>query len=309
MTDSDLIKRYLLEELPEEERIRLEDEYFSDTGRFGELTAEEDDLIDSYIRGELSDSEQQHFARLYLNSPERRSRVDFARTLKDFIDLQTKSSPPKSASRWWSLGGFIDGAHGWPRFAFAAGLVVVVACGTWLLTENHRLRTELNQTKAARAELQRSRDSLAQQIANLSKPAPESAPGTGRGPEIAQVELPPLPGESLTLSPGMVRSGEQKVPTISLPLHGPSVRLQLLLAQEDGEHGAFEAAVRSAEGQEPIFTMKGLRTTRGADGTIVLLRVPSSLIQPDDYTVTLYNSGSDLSGAGIGSYVFRARLP
>ena len=55
------------------------------------------------------------------------------------------------------------------------------------------------------------------------------------------------------------------------------------------------AAVRTAEGQEPIFTEKHLKLTKGAGGTIVVLQLPSRLIRPGDYSVTLYKSGTDYS--------------
>jgi hypothetical protein len=169
----------------------------------------------------------------------------------------------------------------------------------------------LNQTEAARAELQRSHDALAQQIANLTKPAPEAAPETGQVAEVAKVEPPPSPGQSLTLSTEMLRRDGQRVrmPTIFLPARGPSVRLQLILPRDGNESGRYDAAVRSAEGQEPIFTEKNLKLTKRADGTIVVVALPSRLIQSDDYTVTLYKSGADLSGEGIASYVFRAQQP
>lgn len=179
MADADLIKRFLLGALSEEEEIRVENEYFTNPERFEEMEAAENDLIDTYVRGGLSGSERQLFRIRYLNSPARRSKVDFARALNEVAGL-TVSSPKRIESGWWSLGALLDGPYLWPSVAFAAAGLVVMACGTWLITENRKLRVELNQAETARAELERIRDAQAQQIANLSKAASEPTPGGGR---------------------------------------------------------------------------------------------------------------------------------
>ena len=64
-----------------EERTRFEDVYFADAEHFEELVGMENDLIDSYIWGTLSDSERQQFQQCYANRPDRRARIDFATAL------------------------------------------------------------------------------------------------------------------------------------------------------------------------------------------------------------------------------------
>lgn len=133
MTDTGLVKRYLLGSLSDDERTRFEDEYFSDAERFGELEVEEDELIDSYVRGGLSNSERKQFKQQYLTSPARRSGVDFAFTLKEFTRQNEGLSLKKSVSRWWSPWALFNRPYGWPRMALvAAGLAFVVVCGSWL---------------------------------------------------------------------------------------------------------------------------------------------------------------------------------
>src|ERR1039457_904643 len=77
--DEILLRRYFLGDLPKEERARLEDRYLVDVELFEELLAAENDLIDAYVRGELTEAETQQFEMEYLKSPERRDRLDFAR--------------------------------------------------------------------------------------------------------------------------------------------------------------------------------------------------------------------------------------
>ena len=69
---------YLLGELPEPERTKLEDEYLGDDETFQKLVAAEEELICTYVRGGLSPTQHSGFERLFLQTPERRSRVVFA---------------------------------------------------------------------------------------------------------------------------------------------------------------------------------------------------------------------------------------
>jgi hypothetical protein len=70
--------KYLLGELPEPERTKLEDEYLGDDETFKRLVAVEEELIYTYVRGGLSPAQRSDFDRLFLQTPERRSRVVFA---------------------------------------------------------------------------------------------------------------------------------------------------------------------------------------------------------------------------------------
>jgi anti-sigma factor RsiW len=70
--------KYLLGELPEPERTKLEDKYLGDDETFKRLVAAEEELIYTYVRGGLSPTQHSGFDRLLLQTPERRSRVVFA---------------------------------------------------------------------------------------------------------------------------------------------------------------------------------------------------------------------------------------
>src|ERR1051326_4704977 len=73
-----LIARYLLGDLPEEQQVAIEDRAFSDQEYLALVTAVENDLIDEYVRQELSATERQQFETRFLASAERRKRVQFA---------------------------------------------------------------------------------------------------------------------------------------------------------------------------------------------------------------------------------------
>jgi len=64
--DEKSMVRYLLGDLPAEEEARIEDRAFADRDYMGALDAAEADLIDAYVRGELSQAERRKFENRYL---------------------------------------------------------------------------------------------------------------------------------------------------------------------------------------------------------------------------------------------------
>src|SRR5215471_17152465 len=86
--------RYLLGDLPENEQMAVEQEYFADPEKFEEVWAAESDLVDHYVRGRLPRGERELFERNYLQSPKHRDRVTLARKLLEAADRQAAESGP-----------------------------------------------------------------------------------------------------------------------------------------------------------------------------------------------------------------------
>ncbi len=81
-----LIRRYLLGELREADQAALEQELLIDREKFDQAWAVENELIDSYVRGEMSLADRKRFEDHYLASPLHRERVEIARSLLSDID-------------------------------------------------------------------------------------------------------------------------------------------------------------------------------------------------------------------------------
>jgi len=110
-TENDaLLISYLLGELPEEEKRKLEEEYSIDDNLYEELQAAERDLIDSYVGRELSARERELFENYFLSSPARRQRLRFATALKEYASPVPASARAQEPSR----------AGWWPRFFLAS---------------------------------------------------------------------------------------------------------------------------------------------------------------------------------------------
>ena len=99
------ITRYLLGSLSEEERANLEEKYFSDDSAFEEMEIAEEELIDRYIRGELSNEDTERFAAMVAQSPRLAEYVEFARLWRDKLSglvapLAHTQKPPEPKTGW-----------------------------------------------------------------------------------------------------------------------------------------------------------------------------------------------------------------
>src|SRR5215831_13733747 len=93
----DAAVRYLLGVGTELEKTALEETLFKDPAALEEIAAIEDDLIDDYLSGELTGNERSSFEAAYFATAERRTRVDFARTLRQRL-ADTGARPLASPS-------------------------------------------------------------------------------------------------------------------------------------------------------------------------------------------------------------------
>lgn len=98
--DSKLITAYLLGELSEAEQDQLEARYFTDDALFERLLEIEDDLIDRYARGDISDRERLRLERHFLKSPARRKRVRFAKAILRHVTVLAADIHHGRRS-WW----------------------------------------------------------------------------------------------------------------------------------------------------------------------------------------------------------------
>src|ERR1044072_951606 len=133
-----LIARYLLGDLPEEQQVAIEDRAFTDKDYLALVTAVENDLIDEYVRQDLSATERRQFETRFLASAERRKRVEFANALARVPVPDAERTVASEPAKWsWrdSLYAFFSGLNPAAKFALVAVMLLLMAGGAWLLTE------------------------------------------------------------------------------------------------------------------------------------------------------------------------------
>src|SRR5262245_39984344 len=162
-----MMTKYLLGELSEEEEIRLEDRYVLDGNFFDRLLVAEDELIDSYVRGELTGPQKQSFEQHFLASPKRKERLRSAQALRRVLreDAQAARETAKRGERltlWQRAQEVLRLFYtGMPLGMSAAMLLLLIGGGVIY----SRLNAQLRQLKADQATLQSENQRLQQQMA------------------------------------------------------------------------------------------------------------------------------------------------
>lgn len=210
MTDEDIIA-YLLEELPEEDRERFEDECYAQENWPHQIDLVEEELIDNYLRDELEPEQRRRFEEYYLAPEGRRERVRIAAALLRHV-CEYNASPepvvvvppakPTLAERFRAFWG----RQGWALSAATAVVVVAIIAGSlWAPFRNPS--TGIFAT-------------LTLTISNSNR---------AEGVQAATVKLPP-DAEGLNVS-------------LMLPQPSPSAaRYRVELENDSGETKSFDAA-------------------------------------------------------------------
>ncbi|HEX2224702.1 MAG TPA: hypothetical protein VHN15_10900 [Thermoanaerobaculia bacterium] len=130
--DENLLRRYLLDQLGEDEKEQVEQRLLADDDLFEAAEAVEGDLLHAYVRGELTAAERQSIDRRLAASPRGKARLDLARGMSHWADSQPLPAP-RAAVR--------DGGQVTPfrrrltqplaGFALAASLLLAAALGVW----------------------------------------------------------------------------------------------------------------------------------------------------------------------------------
>lgn len=270
--NKEIFVRYLLGDLPEDERERLEKEYFADHETLQFLHCVEDDLIDAYVRGDLLLEQRKQFERYFLDSPLKQRRVEFARTLWLALSDQEKPAAQGKTARvtaWRSSATWR---------VLAATLLVVLVLLTFLTIQNWRLRTALSQAQSARLELQNQIRQLQQESAVLAAEPKLGAdwPLSARGETI-----------SMLLVPSLLRDGgDSKRQRLFIPPDASSVFLVLQLPADRGP--LYRAVLQTAEGTlAHSFDALRSRALPGGGQAVVLNLTPQTLNR-GDYVIRLF---------------------
>lgn len=143
--------RYLLDLSSPAERERIESEYFEDDDAYQEMLITQNDLIDAYVRGELTSEERRRFEKSFMSSSRGRGRVQFAHAFAAALSgtgpVETKFSSTflNIFKPFQSLGPL--------RTATIATVIVFAAILAWLIIDRRGMVNELHELRAESAEL------------------------------------------------------------------------------------------------------------------------------------------------------------
>ena len=177
------ITAYLLDELPQHEAEQFEEECFAQQEWPElELEAAEEDLIQAYIKNELSPERRRRFEENYLTTTAREEKVLLARS---FLRVVCPAGQPTWTQRLFSfLKSMIFAPHfAVPRFATTVLTLGLIAALLWFVYPPKRPQTfaHLNltisfDTRAASNQVQNISLPLAEDALRISMALPEPAP-------------------------------------------------------------------------------------------------------------------------------------
>lgn len=266
--DNQEMKSYLLGTLNADGREAIEERILCDQEVYEELLAIEAELIDQYVAGSLSSSEQKQFETHFLISAERQKNLRFGRLLKRYLDAQPvlirpenvaaavcQANRPAPANKFFSLFGLFGKG---PALAFSTALlacvgVILLLC--WLA---------------------------------MKKPANQ------------MVLKDPSHSIAFTVAPGSLRS-EGVTQRVPVPPKGYNLRLQLEVT--NAKFPSYKSELfRENELLQTIAELK-LETNGGQQ--IVPLTITGDMLSPGDYQVKLSGVLDTGQDEFIDNYSFR----
>ena len=311
--DDGQLRQYLLGALPETDAERLHELSITDEEFAGRLDAVENDLVDAYVRGELSEENLKEFKAFYLSSPRRRQKVEFAEGLlalerraatapASVTEPAVRVSPSKQASQDRSSRSILAV----PRFRFqwgpvAASLAFLVA-GGYLFFQNLELRKQLSEAQSHHVQDPRIRE-LERQL-DQERAAGDQARKELEQARESQANLDQLKTVSILLPPPL--RGPGAIPTISLQ---PGTDLVVLvLPLESDDFPAYRAQVKDPVANHVLWSSAVLTASHGGERKSVSISFRAGLLKRQNYFVNLTGVPGHGAPEVIAGYPFRVVL-
>jgi hypothetical protein len=289
------LRNFLLGNVSEDERGAIEDRFLTDEDFSAQLLVVEDDLIEAYLRGQLSTpQEREQFENAFLTNPQRRKRVVAMKALIKAATaeaglMNAQSSKDESSSLWTTLLAFLRFENVYARYALAAAAALIIfSGGAWLLVnilkQNSNTQVAYNtntpQATPTISTASSSNDAQPKQTPpsvvnpNPNTNSPQQPKQPPAGPTLATIILRP----TLVRDPG----AENKKLVVSSSVK--RARFQLNLERND--YKSYVVRITTVDGRSiwqggPFYP----RTKKAR--TFVVFSFPARLLANEDYIVEL----------------------
>jgi hypothetical protein len=327
--DDQQLVRYLLGLLPEDDVERLDEMSIADDEVAWRLRTVENDLVDAYLRGTLTGEMHERFESVYLASPRRRQKVEFAGGLLRAVD---RASPPEVEAPSEAVPEPVtEQDASLPRGLSSIGQTVLRSRGAWmlsaaaalllcasgaLLVRNLQVVRELNESRRERTTLSQRVTDLEQQLKNqeaahadvidelervrtlqpvVQQPVGIRPSDRPVGPALTTIALALLP---------MTRSAEA-VTTLTIPPGTERVAFDLRL--ESNEFVLYRAALRDPATGLIAWRSNEVKAPPILESRSLPIVVPAGILKAQHYSIEL--SGRRRAGADeemAASYAFKA---
>jgi hypothetical protein len=309
--DKQLITQYLLGTLTTAECERLDELSVTDNVFADSLKVAENELVDAYIQGELSEPVLHQFRSSYLASPLRREKVRFAEVLQTFAGTSLGSDRVEQ-SKQIELKNSPFRFLRWPLLSWQNAVVILAlllsGLSFWLILDNRRLRREIAQTPGVNSPSEQElRNELEQQRAAKARLENEVAELRKQREQKDQPNTPPEPKSvnegsilALALAPQLRDAGQ--TPAIKIPPRTSYVATQLRL--EPNEFTTYRATLIRPGSSEARWSIGNLTSRVNGNAKTLSVSIPANLLKPGDYAIRVFGSSAGRSEM-ISDYPFR----
>ena len=284
-SDQTIIK-YLLNDLSGEEEARFEQAYLSDESLFEQVKALEEELIEDYVKGDLSARERDLFERHYLASNQRRARVETARQLVRICSSKSLERPAannRNETSLFSPPSFLRSLAQRrliPVFGVATALLALLSAGLVieLLRQRGQFRAVNNHLAVVERRAEESEQRLTlereqavdlrEKLENLNNQLARLERGRGGS------QPPDDQTVFLTLTPGRRDPSGADRAVITARTSFVELRVELE-GQEAANRLSYRAVVKTVEGNMEIWTQRGIRSQGHASARYILVRAPA----------------------------------
>jgi hypothetical protein len=309
------IKRYLLRQMADQERVDFEARYLADEELFTAVEVVEDEMIHSYLEGTQSESEKKLFVSQLLHRPGIQKRMEFATSLRDYLDSAYVTDEPalkedsEQASSGVDLmtagqspGKFIGLGPFAMKFAMALCLMVALL-GLGLTIVGTRLSRQIGQMRAAQENLERQTQQMRQQLSAMAAKLDQNRKEeTLPDKKAAELALANPASPLFILSSQLPRNGLLRKP-LAISRGTTHVALQMNLPFDD--YPVYSAILETGEG-ERVWGKDNLKSSALSEGGHgVLVKLPAKLFQSRNYVMRLAGETADGRTEEVAAYVFR----
>jgi hypothetical protein len=332
----ELVRRFLLGDLSEEERLQLERRFLADNEFFEQVLSAEDALLDQYILDRLSEADQERAKTLFESSPSQNQMVTSARELIALVQKSRETSTPAGPTAVVEsptklqlqpkttssnplvtdagpsiLSVSADARRSAGHFTVLTWVVIAITGITLvagILYKHFQMKTLEGQSFALEQSGRKVREELqteTQRGAELSKQLEiEKQKRMASEALVAQLRSPGLTGfTSITLSPTTVeRGGNSQIVRVRSETRPIQLRLQLDTGQR---YSRYSLLITTFDGHR-VWSVDLLNSNQIKRGRLNVV-LSSSLLKPEDYRIALTGLEDTGDATHVADYIFKIR--
>ena len=295
------LRDFLLGKLIGADHSSVEERFLADEDFATELCIVEDELIESYLRQELSTSDRRQFENSYLANPRRRERVLAMKAILAITDPDKTTDPARSDSVWRMLAAPLRSAGSFAPYALAAAALVIMVVGVWLLYRPNR-RSEPTIVQSNSASAVPSAGSAVRPLPTFNQsqsPAAVATPDLSQRPSPAPRNTGPTVA-TITLQPRLVRDPTRASRLVITPTI-KTVLVQLNLERD--EYTTYRARLTTID-DRTVWQSGPIRSSAGKISSSIVISVPATRLTPQDYLIEVSGFRNNSPAETVASYFF-----